>query len=108
MNMNLIYFVICRRFMSNNTLFDDLVATARSYPSSYSTIGGNAAVMAMRLVREGCDVVLAAKLTTSLLQMIPEAITVVGGEVERDDIHLILEYKRGETWGPYTSARANR
>ncbi|XP_011504910.1 PREDICTED: ADP-dependent glucokinase [Ceratosolen solmsi marchali] len=96
------------RFMSNNTLFDDLVASARSYSSSYSTIGGNAAVMAMRLVREGCDVVLAARLTTSLLQMIPQAITVVGGEVERDDIHLILEYKRGETWGPYTSARANR
>ncbi|OXU26069.1 hypothetical protein TSAR_002650 [Trichomalopsis sarcophagae] len=96
------------RYMSNSTLFDNLVAAARSYPSSYSSIGGNAAVMAMRLVREGCDVVLAAKMTTSLLQMIPEAIEVVGGEVERDDIHLILEYKRGEVWGPYMSARANR
>lgn len=94
--------------MSNSTLFDNLVAAARSYPSSYSAIGGNAAVMAMRLVREGCDVVFAARMTNDLLQMLPEAVEVVGGEVERDDIHLILEYKRGETWGPYTSARANR
>lgn len=94
--------------MSNSTLFDSLVAAARSYDSSYSMIGGNAALMSMRLVREGCDVVLAAKMTTDLLQMIPEAITVVGGEIDRDDIHLILEYKRGEVWGPYTSPRANR
>lgn len=94
--------------MSNSTLFNSLVTAARSYDSSYSMIGGNAALMAMRLVREGCDVVLAAKMTSDLLQMIPEAITVVGGEIERDDIHLILEYKRGEVWGPYTSPRANR
>ncbi|XP_014225330.1 ADP-dependent glucokinase [Trichogramma pretiosum] len=96
------------RYMPNDTLFDNLVTAARSFPSSYSTIGGNAAVMAMRLVREGCDVVLAAKMTSSLLQIMPEAVTVIGGEVERDDIHLILEYKRGEQWGPYTSPRANR
>ena len=94
--------------MPNTTLFNNLVAAARTFPSSYSTIGGNAAVMAMRLVREGCDVLLAAKMTTSLAQMMPEAVTVVGGEIERDDIHLILEYKRGEMWGPYSSPRANR
>ncbi|KAJ8683852.1 hypothetical protein QAD02_019644 [Eretmocerus hayati] len=96
------------RFMSNTTLFNNLVAAANSYPSSYTSIGGNAAVMAMRLVREGCDVVLAAKMTHSLSQVMPDAITIVGGEVERDDIHLVLEYKRGEIWGPYTSPRANR
>lgn len=58
-------------------------------------IGGNTTLMSMRLVRKGCDVVLAAKMTTGLLQMVPNAITVVR-EVDRDDIHLILEYKRGE------------
>lgn len=94
--------------MANKTLFDELVSKARSFPSSYSTIGGNAAVMAMRFAREGCDVTLAAKLTRSLHQMIPQVINVVGGEVKRDDIHLILEYKHGEVWGPYSSARANR
>lgn len=34
--------------------------------------------------------------------------TVVGGDVEKDDVHLILEYKAGETWGIYSSPRANR
>lgn len=97
-----------RRYMANQTLFDDLVAKARSLPSSYSTIGGNAAVMALRFAKEGCDVTLAAKLTTSLHQMIPQVVNIVGGEVKRDDIHLVMEYKHGDVWGPYSSARANR
>lgn len=33
---------------------------------------------------------------------------VVGGDVAKDDIHLILEYKADETWGPYRAPRANR
>lgn len=96
------------RYMENRTLFDELVAKARSFESSYSTIGGNAAVMALRFAREGCDVTLAAKLTKSLHQMIPQVINVVGGEVKRDDIHLVIEYKHEEAWGPYISPRANR
>ncbi|XP_044008800.1 ADP-dependent glucokinase [Aphidius gifuensis] len=96
------------RYMSDDKLFNEIVDKARSYSSSYSAIGGNAPVMAMRFSKEGCDVLLAAKMTASLKLMLPDDIEVVGGEVEHDDVHLILEYKRGETWGPYTSARANR
>ncbi|XP_076757743.1 ADP-dependent glucokinase [Xylocopa sonorina] len=96
------------RYMANRTLFDQLVNKARSFESSYSTIGGNAAVMALRFAREGCDVTLAAKLTRSLHQMMPQVINIVGGEVIRDDVHLVIEYKHGEVWGPYSSARANR
>lgn len=94
--------------MPNSSLFNELVSDARSHPSSYSTIGGNAPVMALRFAREGCDVLLAAKMTESLEQMIPSNIKVVGGDVSRDDIHLVIEYKRGDSWGPYTSSRANR
>ncbi|KAG7207703.1 hypothetical protein KM043_009321 [Ampulex compressa] len=96
------------RYMANRTLFDTLVSQARTFPSSYSTIGGNAAIMALRFAKEGCDVTLAAKITKSLHQMIPQVINVVGGEVKRDDIHLVMEYKHGDVWGPYSSARANR
>ncbi|XP_003707744.1 ADP-dependent glucokinase isoform X2 [Megachile rotundata] len=96
------------RYMANRTLFDMLVARARSFPSSYSTIGGNAAIMALRFAKEGCDVTLAAKLTRSLHQMMPQVINIVGGETKRDDIHLVIEYKHGDVWGPYSSARANR
>jgi len=28
--------------------------------------------------------------------------------VEEDDIHLILEYKKGEKWGKYEAPRSNR
>ncbi|XP_034176610.1 ADP-dependent glucokinase [Osmia lignaria lignaria] len=96
------------RYMANRTLFDALVTKARSFPSSYSTIGGNAAIMALRFAQEGCDVTLAAKLTRSLHQMIPQVINIIGGEAKRDDIHLVIEYKHGDVWGPYSSARANR
>ena len=34
--------------------------------------------------------------------------TVLGDELEEDDIHLILEYKTGDKWGKFTSPRANR
>lgn len=33
---------------------------------------------------------------------------VVGEQAARDDIHLILEYKAGDSWGPFTAPRANR
>nr|CAD7425953.1 unnamed protein product [Timema monikensis] len=36
------------------------------------------------------------------------AIDSVGGDVSKDDIHLIIEYKAGEQWGPYVAPRANR
>ena len=84
-----------RRYMSNETLFNDFVAVARTFPSSYSTMGVNAVVMAMRLVREECNDLLTAKMTTSISQMMPEAVTIVGGEIKRDDIHLLLKYERG-------------
>lgn len=94
--------------MTNEKLFDQLVSKATSFPSSYSSIGGNAPIMALRFAKEGCDVIVSSKMTKSLRQMIPDSIRVVGGEVDHDDIHLILEYKHGEVWGPYTSTRANR
>ena len=33
---------------------------------------------------------------------------VAGDQVEEDDIHLILEYKKGEKWGKYKAPRSNR
>lgn len=34
--------------------------------------------------------------------------TVTGNTVEEPDIHLILEYPSGASWGQYTARRANR
>lgn len=96
------------RFMPNSTLFDELVNKALKSQSSHFAIGGNAALMAQRLYNEGSEVVLAAAVSPDLKKSLPDGIKVVGGETSRDDIHLILEYKAGESWGPYTSPRANR
>lgn len=96
------------RYVTNVTLFDELVREAEKLPGSRYLIGGNAPVMAMRLFNEGCEVTLAATLTEKHRKSIPEGIKVVGETVNRDDIHLIMEYKAQENWGPYTAPRANR
>ena len=61
---------------------------------------------------EGADVVLAGKMSNALKERIRPGITLTGkesqGGAEKDDIHLILEYKRNEMWGKYKSPRANR
>jgi ADP-dependent glucokinase len=65
--------------------------------------------MALRFAKEGAKVLLAAKMTEKMRKDLHESITLAGSDhVERDDIHLILEYKRQESWGKYTSPRANR
>lgn len=96
------------RYVTNSTLFDILVKQAERLQHYRYSVGGNAAVMAIRMSQEGCQVLLAASLTSRHLELVAPYTKVVGGSVQRDDIHLILEYKAGEKWGPYTSPRANR
>lgn len=118
----------------NNTLFSQLVETSRELPGNRWSIGGNAPVMAGRMAAEGCDVLLGGSFSpdfadilsqhitgththtrnTSLLDAIPHppptpsVSPVAGNVVEEPDIHLILEYPSGATWGQYTARRANR
>ncbi len=33
---------------------------------------------------------------------------VIGSKPDRDDIHLLLEYSKGQAWGGYVSPKANR
>lgn len=99
----------CRRFVSNSTLFDELVSVAESHPSAKWVIGGNAPIMASRFHTEGCEVLLASRMTPRLQKSLPKGIKTVGGDLSgKDDIHLILEYKADAKWGPYTTPRANR
>ena len=69
-------------------------------------------MIANRLAMEGADVILAGKMSKSLKERIRPGITLTGreseGNPEKDDVHLILEYKRNEEWGQYKSPRANR
>lgn len=43
-----------------------------------------------------------------LRKSLPTDIKITGDPIEQDDIHLIIEYKTGDEWGPYKAPRANR
>ena len=57
------------------------------------------------MAREGADVILGAQDSPDLPI---GAVTPSGPHVDVADIHLILEYKKGDTIGPYSAPRANR
>ncbi|XP_058485789.1 ADP-dependent glucokinase [Solea solea] len=96
------------RFISNDTLFSELVEASRDLPGNRWSVGGNAPVMAGRMATEGCDVLLGGSFSTDFAEVLSQHITVTGNTVDEPDIHLILEYPSGANWGHYTSRRANR
>ncbi|XP_010877964.1 ADP-dependent glucokinase [Esox lucius] len=96
------------RFVSNDTLFSQLVEASRELPGNRWSVGGNAPVMAGRLAVEGCDVLLGGSFSPEFADVLSQHITVTGNVVEEPDIHLILEYPSGASWGQYTARRANR
>lgn len=102
------YLFIFRRFISNSTFFQELVHLAEKASSSRYTIGGNAPVMANRFAKEGCNVLLGAQMSKSLQSQFPDEVQISGPIVERDDIHLLLEYPTGQRWGNFIPPRANR
>ncbi|XP_076049183.1 ADP-dependent glucokinase isoform X2 [Oratosquilla oratoria] len=98
------------RYISNDTLFEELVEMAEAATDSYSALGGNAPVMATRFAMEGAKVLLSAKKANYLQSQVHSNIKIAGEERSEvnDDIHLILEYKTNEVWGKYKAPRANR
>jgi ADP-dependent glucokinase len=56
-------------------LFDTIVNIASRIEGSHFALGGNAPVMAKRFGMEGCEVLLAAKMTPELQESLPEGVT---------------------------------
>ncbi|XP_078085719.1 ADP-dependent glucokinase [Mustelus asterias] len=96
------------RFISNETLFRKLVKATQGLPRVRWSLGGNAPVMANRLAKEGCEVLMGSRLTPDLIEVLQEHVTVTSKPVDETDIHLILEYSTGAKWGKLVSRRANR
>ncbi|XP_060687329.1 ADP-dependent glucokinase [Hemiscyllium ocellatum] len=96
------------RFISNDTLFRKLVKATQGLPRVRWSLGGNAPVMANRLAKEGCEVLIGSRLTPDLIEVLQEHVTVTSKPVDETDIHLILEYSTGAKWGKLVSRRANR
>lgn len=67
--------VPCRRFMLNETLFNELVEASRDIPGNRWTVGGNAPVMAERMATEGCDVLLGGSFSPDFTDVLSQHIT---------------------------------
>ncbi|XP_052861204.1 ADP-dependent glucokinase [Anopheles cruzii] len=98
------------RFTANRELFLNLVQRAKksSTAEHHWALGGNAPVIGTRMAIEGANVVLGAKMSSKLKTHLRPEVRLTGSLVEDDDIHLILEYNTGDTWGGLVSPRANR
>ena len=101
------------RYVSNKTLFGDLVNYARQLDSTVWTLGGNAYVIANRMAQEGLSVTLAGHLTAKDHKLLHPGLTPLPVESDvlneySQDIHLILEYGTNASWGGYRTPRANR
>lgn len=91
-------------------MFTDWVEVAKQLEMSRNALGGNAPVMANRLAREGCSVLLGAKMSNEGAKQLHDGVRLANNITDdhRDDIHLIMEYDKGEQWGRYEAPRANR
>ena len=100
------------RYVSDKTMFRELVRIADELPGVRHVLGGNAPVMANRIAKEGGVVLLAARMSQELRADMDDGVTTVlheGDDEEvEDDIHLILEYAKDEAWEHLVAPRANR
>ncbi|XP_038074357.1 ADP-dependent glucokinase-like [Patiria miniata] len=98
------------RYVHDKMLFKRLVAAAKDMPEATWPIGGNAPVMANRMAREGCQVLLGSIISDTIAKEIETGVKVTNHSPDEEDeeIHMVLEYKTGEKWGDFTAPRANR
>ena len=100
----------CRRYVSNKDLFNSWTDAAKQLDISRFALGGNAPAMANRFAVEGCSVLLGSKMSTDAAKLLRTGIKLASNATsdQVDDIHLILEYDKGEKWGEFESPRGNR
>lgn len=99
------------RFVTDNALFrDKIVAAALKVPSARFAVGGNAALMAAGSVQRGLkNVLLGGIVGERLRALLPSSLQIVGPSGYDDQIHLIIEYRKGdELWPGVIAPRANR
>ena len=87
-------------------VFEPLVTAAGAINSARRSLGGNAALMARRLARivPGGSVILAGHVGPAARALLPSSVKLAQPLSDNDEVHLILEYARGEAGAP----RANR
>lgn len=102
--------IAAERWMNNASHFARAVQVASKLPSAQYFIGGNAALMGQHLVEcEGAKVEMVAAVGPQLLSLLPKGLVVPAVSLAAtDEVHIILEYGKGEAWGKLAAGRANR
>lgn len=85
-----------------------LLSHANASPHSKALLGGNAALMAQRMAAMGVKVVLGGRIGPRARALLPPSVASAAPQADTDDVHLILEYGKGEEFGGVASPRANR
>ncbi|XP_035663245.1 ADP-dependent glucokinase-like [Branchiostoma floridae] len=97
------------RYMGDGALFQQIVGVARNLPDRKFFIGGNAALMGERMTAMGVQVLLGGPMGPQAMKLLSSDIQVPRDCIRaQDEVHLILEFGRGETWGDVEAAVATR
>eukprot|EP00039_Didymoeca_costata_P002566 m.61086 g.61086 ORF g.61086 m.61086 type:complete len:499 (+) comp11376_c0_seq2:126-1622(+) len=101
------------RVLPDHDVYGDIVKTAESLEHKTHFTGGNAALMGQHIAESANGrprkVLLISSVGPTLKTLLHPGIDVPEEcNVEKDEVHLILEFRYGEKWGPYTAPRANR
>ncbi|KAJ6218577.1 hypothetical protein RDWZM_009734 [Blomia tropicalis] len=98
------------RYIKSKYVFNELLQLIKkSQHSWHENIGGNAPLMSKRFASEGIEnIILGAQVSTQFAKKLPNNIQISGPLIQKDDYHILLEYKAGQQWGPYKSPRSNR
>ncbi|KAF1318770.1 Adp-dependent glucokinase-like, partial [Globisporangium splendens] len=96
--------------MSSPEQFREVVKFANEIDGVKHKVGGNAATMADRAALEGCDVLLGAGIGKEMRKHFNSNIQLVGHleDHEHEDVHLVLEYAKGDEFRGHVTPRANR
>lgn len=96
--------------MSSPEQFREVVKFANEIDGVAHKVGGNAATMADRAAVEGCDVLLGAAIGKEMRKHFNANIQLVGHleDHEHEDVHLVLEYAKGDEFRGHATPRANR
>ena len=103
------------RTFTDSAAYGHIVSVARSLSSSRVYPGGNAALIGDHILATPAGmagqrrVVLVANVGPVLANLLPKNMEVAQEmKSDQDEVHLILEYAKGEKWGTLTAPRANR
>lgn len=99
-----------RSFM-DKIVFRQITDAAEKISDLQVHIGGNAALMATKITEmfPSVKIQYIGPVGPKLLELFPDSFTIPeSSHIPQDEIHLIMEYKVGDTWGAYTAPVATR